>query len=127
MKQNKLTIQIKKPIKEVFKFCITPPNSIFWIPSIVSEETSEYPVKVGTIYKLIDKDGSVSEVTVTDLKEDLFVEWVSKDRNYHCRYSFSKIDENTTELEYFEWVDRGSIESSFKIKTLNKLKAVLEG
>lgn len=126
MRENKLTIQINKPVHEVFKFTITPPNSTLWIPSVVGEETSEWPVKAGTIYKLQNEKGGHSEVIVTNIKEDELVEWISKDRSYHCRYTYKSIDKNTTEVEYFEWVDERDLEEPFTGETSNKLKAVLE-
>lgn len=126
MKDNKLTIRINRLLHDVFKFTITPPNSTLWIDGVTSEETNEWPVKVGTIYKLQDKEGKHSEVIVTNIKEDELVEWVSKDQNYHCRYTFKPIDQNTTELEYYEWVDKENLEEPFTLQTLLKLKSVLE-
>lgn len=126
MQNNTLTIRINKPIHEVFTFGITPPNSTRWIPDVVKEETNEWPVAKGTVYTLQTKEGTVSEVTVFDIKTDEFVEWISKDRNYHCKYSFTPINGNVTELEYHEWVDNGDITDPFTAVTLNKLKTVLE-
>ena len=126
MKSNKLTIRINKPSHVIFLFTITPPNSTKWIPSVVKEETSEKFIKKGTIYKLTDEKGAVSEVTVTDIKEDLFVEWISKDNNYHCRYTFLPMENEITEFEYYEWVDAGNLNEPFTLDILQKLKAVLE-
>src|SRR3989344_6255855 len=126
MKENRLSIQINKPLSEVFKFTITPPNSSWWIPDVISEETSEWPIRVGTVYVLQDRRGENSEVIVADLKKDDFVEWVSKSSDYHCRYKFRSIKRNLTELEYYEWVDKGELESPFTIEILKRLKSVLE-
>lgn len=126
MKSNKLTVRINKPIHEVFTFTITPPNSTLWITDVLNEETNEWPVKEGTVYTLQTKEGSFSEVTVTDIKNDVFVEWISEDRNYHCRYSFKPINEDVTELEYSEWVDSGELIDPFTLETLQTLKSVLE-
>lgn len=126
MKENKLTIRVHKPVHELFLFTITTPNSTRWIPSIVKEETNEWPVRIGTIYTLATKDRSSSNVTVSDIKEDTLVEWVSEDNNYHCRYTFSPIDKDSSELEYFEWMDRGELIEPFVLETLKKLKSVLE-
>ena len=92
MKSNKLRIRIKKPVDQVFKFTITPPNSTLWIKSVIKEETNQWPVQVGTVYKLYDKNGKCFEVVATVLKENDMVEWVSKDHVYHCRYSFKSLD-----------------------------------
>lgn len=125
MKNNSLIIQINKPLNDVFLFTITPPNSTRWIPSIIKEETNEWPIKKGTIYKLTNDKGEISEVIVVDIKEDEFVEWISKDQNYHCRYEFKSLNKNTTEFKYYEWVDRGEIQEPFTIDILEKLKLVV--
>ena len=60
------------------------------------------------------------------IKEDEYVEWVSEDGNYHCRYNFRAIN-NTTELEYRERVGVGEITGAFTKEILEKLKKVIEG
>jgi len=126
MKSNKLRIRIKKPVDQVFKFTITPPNSTLWIKSVIKEETNQWPVQVGTVYKLYDKNGKCFEVVATVLKENDMVEWVSKDHVYHCRYSFKSLDKNTTEFEYYEWVDKGELKAPFNLAMLEKLRSVIE-
>ncbi len=126
MENNKLIIRINKPIQEVFAFAITPPNSALWIPSVDKEETNEWPIRIGTIYKLQNNKGELSEVIVVNLRENEIVEWISKDKNYHCRYTFKIIDNNISELEYAEWVDEGQIDKPFTLEVLEKLKFVLE-
>ncbi len=126
MKDNKLTIRINKSVHEVYLFTITPPNSIRWIDDVIGEETNEWPVRIGTVYELQNNKGENTEVVVENLKEDGFVEWISKNRNYHCRYTFKSINENITELEYYEWVDDGEIKEPFTLEILQKLKSVLE-
>ncbi len=125
MRENRLTIKINKPVAEVFAFTITPPNSAKWIPGIINEETNEWPVKIGTIYKL-HTEGNNFEVVVTDLKENEFIEW-TKNKNYHCRYTYRKISDDVTELDYFEWVDSGNIDQPFPKEVLDKLNSILEG
>jgi hypothetical protein len=126
MKTNVLLIRINKPITDVFRFCITPPNSTRWIGHCIGEETSDWPVQVGIIYTLHYDNGTMSKVTVSDIKENEYIEWVSQDKNYHCRYSFKSIDNKMTELEYSEWVEEGEIDSPFELNILEKLKRVLE-
>jgi uncharacterized protein YndB with AHSA1/START domain len=125
MQENKLTVQINKPIKEVFAFTITPPNSTRWIPSIIREETNELPIRIGTIYTLQDKDSTSFEVIVVRIQQNEMIEF-SKDNNYHCRYTYKSLNNDTTELEYYEWQDTGDIAEPFGIQTLQKLKSVLE-
>jgi len=46
MKQKKLTIQIHKPVADVFAFCIKPPKAKLWVPNIIDEKTSELLLKL---------------------------------------------------------------------------------
>lgn len=126
MKNLKLTIRIKKPVKEVFAFIINPKNTPNWLDSIVTEETNEWPVKVGTKYKNKSKNGSWLSYTITDYIENERFVFTKEDNNYHVRYLFSPIDENTTEIEYYEWVNVGDLEEPFTQEILQKLKSVLE-
>lgn len=74
----------------------------------------------------MNKNGEWHEYVVTAIKLNEMFEFASKEGNYHVRYTYKPIDENSFELEYFEWVDQGELEEPFTIETLKKFKAVLE-
>src|SRR6266571_4852348 len=122
MKEKKLSIQINKPASEIFTFTLNPANTPRWVNSIVNEEVSELPTKLGTIYRNIGQNGKWNSYTVTEFEDNRMFVLTSKDNNYHCRYTFRPIDENTTEFEYYEWVDKGILEDPFTPNILEKLR-----
>lgn len=126
MNTNTLSIQIHRPINHVFDFTIDPKNTPSWIDGIVAEETSEWPINIGTIYRNKNSVGAWSTYTVTALQANALFELAAEDTNYHVRYSYEILSENTTKLTYAEWVDSGDLEHPFTEKTLQKLKEGIE-
>lgn len=127
MKSKKIKIVINKPIAQVFTFPLNPKNTPLWWDCIVEEQTSQWPVKVGSTYRNKNKKGQWSgEYTLVSLDKDKMFELVAEDKNYHVRYTFKPIDNNTTELEYYEWVEKGDLEEPFTLDILEKLKKVIE-
>lgn len=126
MRSNKLIVTINKPVHEVFAFTLNPENTLSWISSIVKEEVNEKPTKIGTIYMNQNKNSKWSEYTVTAYEENKLFIFTSGDGNYSVKYSFKPISDNTTEVEYYEWVDQGDLEEPFTAEILDKLKLILE-
>lgn len=126
MKDCKLTIRINRPVFAVFEFTTDPNKTPEWVSSIVHEEVNETPVKVGTIYKNQNKEGVWSEYEVTTFEKDRVFVFASKSSTYHVKYTFTKIDDNTCELEYYEWVDEGILDEPFTMDILEKLKNIIE-
>ena len=126
MKDNRLTIQINRPKSKVFEFTTNPKNTPLWIDFVASEETSEWPVKAGTVYKNKSKKGEVFTFTMIDLKPNEGFAMVGGDNNYHCKYTYRDLGNNSTELEYYEWMENGELEAPFTQDILEKLKTVLE-
>jgi len=121
-----LTIAINKPVALVFRFTTNPNNTPRWIDSIVSEETNEWPVRLGSVYKNQNRAGQWTEYLVAEFEENEHFTFAQKGGPYHVRYTFRPINEGATELEYFEWVEQGELEEPFTQDILENLKSVLE-
>jgi len=125
MKNLTLTIKINKPVKDVFDFTINPENTPKWIDFIITEQTNEWPPKVGTIYRNQNAAGEWRELEMTAFEPNKEFIMSSKD-GFHVRYMVIPVDENITELEYSERVDSGELKNSLTMEALEKLKQIIE-
>lgn len=126
IKDNTLTIHIEKPAEEIFAFTINPKNTPLWVETIVTEETNEWPVKIGSIYRNKNKNGEWAEYEVIKYQHNKMFVFRKNDKNYHVWYSFKPVEKNTTKLIYYEWVDSGELTQPFAYEALEKLKRLLE-
>ncbi len=126
MKENKITVVINKPIEKVFEFTTNPKNTPLWIPSIEKEIAEQYPPKVNTKYKNRGKDSDWDFYKVVEFEENKIFILSDLDENYFVRYTYRKIGDNKTEMEYFEWVKSGELKNPFADDILQNLKLVLE-
>lgn len=126
MNKNKITVVINKPVKEVFEFTTNPKNTSLWIPQIKKELSSQYPPKINTIYRNRDNAGNWNYYKVIELEENNVFTLKSSDENYFVRYTYKKLSEAKTEMQYFEWVKKGQIENPFTQEILQGLKQAME-
>lgn len=126
MRENKIIVVINKSIEEVFKFTTNPKNTHLWIPSIHEEIAEEYPPKIDTQYKNRGQDSEWDFYKVVDYEPNKIFTLSDVNGNYHVRYTYKKLSERQTEMEYFEWMKDGELKKPFAESVLQRLKSVLE-
>jgi hypothetical protein len=125
MQHNKLSITIDSTVSEVFDFTINPINTPRWIEHLLIEECSEYPPRLGTVYRNKGAAESWSEYSVSGFEPNQTFELLAKDGNYHVRYTYTEAGKGTA-MEYLEWVNEGDLDLPFTQDVLEKLKRVME-
>lgn len=125
MKENKLRIVLDSPVHKVFEFTVNPKNTPLWIPSIVEEVTDEYPPQLNTKYKNRGESGAWDEYKVIALKTNELFTLADSEENYRVQYSYRALEENKTEMEYFEWVNTGDLSKPFTQDILENLRKFL--
>ena len=126
MKENKLTIVINRPVEEVFEFTTNPKNTHLWIPSIDEEVADEYPPKIGTQYRNRGNGSDWNVYKVLEFENNRLFTLTDEENNYVVKYSYKKLDDNNTEMEYFEWMNNGELSSPFTMDIIESLKEVME-
>lgn len=127
VKSNRISVQILKPVSEVFEFTVNPQNTPKWIDTIVEEQVSDWPPKTGSIYKSKSKAGEWVVYEVTNIVPNQIFELMASDGAFHCRFTYKPLADYKCEVEYFEWNDFEDIKEPFKQEYLNKLKRLVEG
>jgi hypothetical protein len=127
MRDNKLAIIINKPVEEVFSYTLNPKNTHVWIDFIDEEVTSAWPPKIGTTYRnRASGNERWSHYKLTQLEANKTFTLEDTKGNYHVKYSFKPLKDDSTEFEYHEWTVHTDLESLFPKKHLEKLKSILE-
>ena len=127
MRENKITVIIDKSIDEVFEFTTNPQNTHLWIPSISEEVADEYPPKINTKYRNRGDNNNWDEYKVVDYQKNKVFILSDLDDNYFVKYTYHQLDNNKTEMEYFEWMTEGKLSNPFTEDILGNLKKVMEG
>jgi len=127
MRENKITVIIDKSIDEVFEFTTNPQNTHLWIPSISEEVADEYPPKINTKYRNRGDNNNWDEYKVVDYQKNKVFILSDLDDNYFVKYTYRQLDNNKTEMKYFEWMTEGKLSNPFTEDILGNLKKVMEG
>ena len=126
MKDNRIKIQINRPVEDVYAFTLDPKNTPSWINDSAREEASEWPPREGTVYKNTGKNGVVITFIMTEIVPNDHFSMKDEDNNYHCTFSFRDLGNNSSEFEWHEWMESRELEYPMTKEVLEKLKSVLE-
>lgn len=125
MKENTISVEFSKSPEEVFEFTINPENTHKWIKRIAKEQTNEYPVRLGTVYRNVDRNNVWTEYRVVKIEKNKVFELKEIDGSYSVRYTYEPLKNGNTRLIYFE-KDETDLKNPFEQKVLEELKSVLE-
>jgi len=126
MEANELTIIIDRPVEEVFLYTIDPANTPTWVASIAEEKTSEWPVKLGTIYENQNNSGIWSKFKVTGFEANKLFAIENFNGEFGVEYVFSREAGEKTKLVYKELVKVGELEKPLTQEEFEKLKIAIE-
>lgn len=119
---NEIRIEINQVREKVFEFTLEPKNTPKWCVNIEHEEIDTDQIGIGTKYK-----NDFGELEVTDYEQNVYFELTEIGTQYQCSYSFRKIDDEHTELIYFEgMLDGSKLLEPMDIASFENLKEVLE-
>lgn len=119
---NEIRIIIAKPREEVFEFVLEPNNTPSWCSHIDEESVDTEQIGLGTRYT-----NNFGELEVTDYERNVYFELSEIGTEYQCSYSFHKIDDNITEIVYFEgMLDGTPLDEAMETENFDRLKEILE-
>ena len=125
-KEVTLKIEINRSVAEVFDFTLNPANTPKWIDGIQHEETNEWPVRLGTVYRNKNTNGEWAEYKLSEFEPNKAFTLARQDRDYHVRYTFTSTGNRSCILNYHEWVEHGELTGVFTQDALDKLKQIIE-
>ena len=122
MKANEIRITIQKPRDEVFEYTLEPKNKKFWCEPLETEIVNTKQIGLHSQYR-----NNSDTFVVSDYEKNLFCEFTNEQTQYQYSYSFRKIDNDTTEVIYFEaMLDGSDLAKVMDKKYFTKLKELLE-
>jgi len=122
MKTNEREITIHKPIADVFEFTLEPSNTSKWRDDAGTKTVNTDQIGLGTLYS-----NNYGELEVTDYDRNTFFELTNHTTTLQCSYTYKKIDENSTKIIYFEYMQDGSdLAEPMKQESFEKLKELIQ-
>lgn len=127
MQENKLIIVIDRDIQTVFEYTTNPSNTHLWIDFVAEEIAEHYPPIIWTLYKNHSIDSKTWDIyTVKEFVPYKIFTLTDNEWNYHVQYTYRAIDNQKTELEYYEWMEDWILSNPFSYSHLERLKTILE-
>ncbi len=71
-----------------------------WIPAITEEVAEEYPPQIGTKYRNRGNGLDWDFYKVIEFQNNKVSTLSDLENNYHVKYTYRKINDNQTEMEY---------------------------
>lgn len=107
--QFEATVEIDRPVAEVFAFLADGENDPAFSPRVQRiEKTTDGPTAVGTVYKSTVKDAGLTtrrEFRITEFVPDKKIRWAEQSRNLVTAveggYDFEPTADNRTKLRIF--------------------------
>ena len=122
MKTNEIRIIINKPQREVFEYTLEPNNFIYWVDVIEEHGIDTDQIGIGSVYS-----NNLGNFTVIDYERDKFLEYEDKSQYYKASFSFRKIDDEQTEIIFFESkYNSEDLKNPFRKEYFENLKELLE-